>query len=150
MKRKFIAVLTIVLCLFLVACGSQSTSSTDEVTSEEETTTQEEYSGEVTVYTSVPQDLADQFKIKFEEKYPDVTVNIYRATSGEVLTKIKTEAEGGQLSGDVLWVADFASAESLKELNLLDKYDSEEAKILMKLLKIQKDIIMVHVLLIWC
>lgn len=119
MKRLGAAILAAVIALSTMACGSGETE-------EKKTSADATYSGEVTVYTSVPQDLADAFKTKFEEKYEGVTVNIYRATSGEVLTKIKTEAEGDQVAGDVLWVADFASADSLKQLDLLEQYTSKE------------------------
>ncbi len=112
MKKLGLMLMTAFACASLVACGKADTN--------------DGTSGEVTVYTSVPQDLADTYKKAFEEKYPDVTVNIYRATSGEVLTKLKTESEGGQVAGDVVWVADFSSAESLKNLNLLSKYTSSE------------------------
>jgi len=109
MIKKLTAILmTLTMCIGMTACSS---------TSDKE---------QVTVYTSVPQDLADEFKAKFEEKNPEVNVNIYRATSNEILTKLQTEADSGQVSGDVLWVADFASADSLKELNLLEKYTSSE------------------------
>lgn len=109
MIKKLTAILTIcAMCIGMTACGKSSNKQ------------------ELTVYTSVPQELADEFKAKFEEQNPDVNVNIYRATSGEVLTKLQTEADSGQVSGDVLWVADFASAENLKELNLLEKYTSSE------------------------
>ena len=115
MKKITVLILALALCLGLTACsGGNEKAAVDGP------------SGTLTVYTSVPQDLADQFKSSFEDKYPSVTVNIYRATAGEVLTKIKTEAEGGQVSGDIVWVADFSSAESLKALNLLDKYTSTE------------------------
>lgn len=117
MKKLFAFILALAMCLGMAACSAgdgQNSAKADGP------------SGTVTVYTSVPQDLADNFKSNFENKYPDVTVNIYRATAGEVLTKIKTEAEGGQVSGDIVWVADFSSAESLKELGLLEKYTSTE------------------------
>lgn len=89
--------LALIFCLGVAACGSDKTEETKETandTAQAGTEDGESYSGEV-------------------------TVNIYRATSGEILTKIKTEAEAGQLAGDVLWVADFSSAESLKEAGLL-------------------------------
>lgn len=87
-----------------------------------------EESGKLTVYTSVPQTMADTFQNAFVKKYPNIDMNVYRASSGEILTKMKTEKEAGQMGCDVVWVADFASADSLKELDLLEKYDSQEGK----------------------
>ena len=111
--KKFLAiVLALVMCLGMAACGGSGA--------------QDGSKGTVTVYTSVPQEMADAFKETFEDKNPGVTVNVYRATAGEVLTKVKTEAEGGQITADIVWVADFSSAESLKDLGLLAQYTSTE------------------------
>ena len=126
MKRVLAMIMALVLCVGATACGASEEETAEAGVITEAAEDAGNYSGEVTVYTSVPQDLADAFKAEFETKYPEVTVNIYRATSGEVLTKIKTESEGGQLAGDILWVADFSSAESLKELGLLESYTSKE------------------------
>lgn len=117
MFKKFIALaLALVMCCGMAACGGNGGTGSEG----------DGPDGTVTVYTSVPQEMADAFKDSFEEKYPDVTVNIYRATAGEVLTKVKTEAEGGQVTADIVWVADFSSAESLKALDLLAQYTSSE------------------------
>ena len=122
----------------LAGCGTaaESTKTTETVkiesasseAQETQTEAQNEANGSLTVYTSVPQTMADTFQAEFTEKYPDIKMNVYRATSGEILTKMKTEKEAGQMSCDVVWVADFASADSLKGLDLLAKYDSEEGK----------------------
>ena len=106
-----------------------------ETAGEEAASEDKELSGELTIYTSVPQDMADTFQRAFQEKYPDITVNVYRATSGEVLTKMKTEKEAGQMSSDVVWVADFSSADSLKDIDLLAKYESPEGEFIADELK---------------
>lgn len=115
MKKLLALMLALVMCLGMVACGGSGSQNEGDGPN-----------GTVTVYTSVPQEMADAFKDTFEDKYPGVTVNIYRATAGEVLTKVKTEAEGGQVTADIVWVADFSSAESLKDLGLLAQYTSSE------------------------
>ena len=112
-----------------------SDSASEESVSTEAASEDKELSGELTIYTSVPQDMADTFQRAFQEKYPDITVNVYRATSGEVLTKMKTEKEAGQMSSDVVWVADFSSADSLKDIDLLAKYESPEGEFIADELK---------------
>ena len=116
----------------LAGCGSSipAGKETAKVAKAETTDSEKESggSGKLTVYTSVPQNMADTFQNAFTEKYPDIEMNVYRASSGEILTKMKTEKEAGQAGCDVVWVADFASADSLKELDLLEKYDSQEGK----------------------
>lgn len=84
--------------------------------------------GEVTLYTSVPQELVDGVKAVFEETYPDITLNVYRAGTGEVLSRIQAETEAGATdTADAVWVADFTAAANLKELGLLQRYASPEA-----------------------
>jgi iron(III) transport system substrate-binding protein len=83
--------------------------------------------GVVTLYTSVPQELIDQYKQEFEKKHPQIRVNVYRAGTNEVLAKLKAEQQAGGVAADVIWVADTASAELLKGQKLLQKYNPPEA-----------------------
>lgn len=83
-------------------------------------------SGTVTVYTSVPQKLIDQFKSQCEKKYPDIKINVYQAVTNDILAKLKAERDAGAIGADVVWVADTASAELLKEQKYLAKYSSPE------------------------
>ena len=119
-------VLAVAGCSASGKAETEAESSRTAETSAETAAENQKVSGSLTVYTSVPQDMADTFQKAFEEKYPDVDMNVYRATSGEVMTKMKTEKEAGQMSSDVVWVADFSSADSLKELGLLAQYGSPE------------------------
>lgn len=111
MKKGFIGLL-LLMTTFLVACaGETSTDAADDT---------------ITVYTSVPQDLIDEFKSAYEDANPDKTVEVFRAASGELLSKLRTENEADSVEADVVWVADFQSAETLKELDMLEQYESTE------------------------
>lgn len=128
-RRNYWMALAAGAVLAMAGCQTESGQETQQTEQAAETSAQTEdgeVRGPLTVYTSVPQDMADTFQRAFEEKYPEVEMNVYRATSGEVMTKMKTEKEAGQMSSDVVWVADFSSADSLKELGLLAQYDSAE------------------------
>lgn len=128
-RRNYWMALAAGAVLAMAGCQTESGQETQQTEQTAETSAQTEdgeVRGPLTVYTSVPQDMADTFQRAFEEKYPEVEMNVYRATSGEVMTKMKTEKEAGQMSSDVVWVADFSSADSLKELGLLAQYDSAE------------------------
>jgi len=96
---------------------------------------QEKVGGTVTVYTSVPQDLIEEFKGAFEKKYPHTKINVYQAVTNDILAKLKVEKEAGAVGADVIWVADSASAQLLKSQQYLAKYVSPEAKKIPKSLK---------------
>ncbi|WP_249869184.1 ABC transporter substrate-binding protein [Oceanobacillus saliphilus] len=117
--NKFIIALLLLMITILAACGS----SEDSAAEGNEGVTEEE---KITVYTSVPQDLVDEFKAAFEEAHPGKTVDVFRAASGELLAKLQAEHDADSVQADVVWVADFQSAEALKELGLLEQYESTE------------------------
>lgn len=105
--------------LFLAACGDKK-----EETSDAENTIR----GEVEFYTSQPDVDAEKLVGAFNEKHPDVKVNIFRSGTEEVVSKIKAEKEAGEVQADVLLVADAVTFEGLKQEELLMSYQSKEAE----------------------
>ena len=81
----------------------------------------------ITLYTSVPQSIIDNIKKDFEQKNPDIDLEIYRSGTGNVLAKLYAEKESNNIVVDVIWVADFSIYENLKAENLLYPYLSPEA-----------------------
>jgi len=81
----------------------------------------------ITLYTSVPQSIIDNIKKDFEQKNPDIDLEIYRAGTSKVLAKLYAEKESNNIVVDVIWVADFTIYENLKAENLLYPYLSPEA-----------------------
>jgi iron(III) transport system substrate-binding protein len=84
--------------------------------------------GKVRIYTSVPLETVDIIKKEFEKEKPGVTLDFFRSGTGEVMKRINGEAAKGRVEADIAWVADSATAEELKEKNLLQKYVSSEVK----------------------
>lgn len=66
----------------------------------------------LTVYTSEPQAKIDAVVAAFTEAHPDVQVEVYRAGTGELKTRIATEKENGRIQADVLLAADVPTFEA--------------------------------------
>ncbi len=79
-------------------------------------------SGTISLYTSESEAQVNEMVALFNESYPDVTVNIFRAGSGEVLARLQAEREAGMIGADLLWFADIDYFSSLAEDGLLVEY----------------------------
>ena len=117
MKKYF----GIVLCLFLAsalfAAGSEETAQSTSGPS-----------GTITLYTSVPQPIADKIQADFNANYPDITLEIFRSGTSGVVTKLMTEKEAGQIMADLVWVAEPSTYEEFKDQNMLAKIDPNGAR----------------------
>ena len=83
--------------------------------------------GNITVYTSVPSTIVENIKQEFQEDYPEVDVEIFRAGTSIIMEQIFTDVnETGQVGADIVWIADFINIEELKEKGLLQQYKSPE------------------------
>ncbi|MFC2949453.1 extracellular solute-binding protein [Virgibacillus sediminis] len=121
MRKSLIGIMVLLVGLILAACGSN----------EEEASAGEEVDGvEGTVhfYTSQPDEDAQALVSAFQEKYPDVDIEIFRSGTEEVVSKIQAEKEAGDIQADVLLVADAVTFENFKEEDMLLSYESPEAK----------------------
>jgi iron(III) transport system substrate-binding protein len=130
-KRNWTMTLLIgLLMMFMAACGNSSTSSEENSTesnNEETKDVEAKVEGTLNFYTSQPDADAAKLVEGFNEKYPDVEVEIFRSGTEEVISKIQAEKLAGDVQADVLLVADAVTFESLKEEDMLLAYDSEEA-----------------------
>lgn len=79
-------------------------------------------SGTITLYTSESEDQVNEMVADFNRLYPDVTVNIFRTGSGEVVAKLQAEMEGGEIQADVIWFADIDFFSKLAADDLLLAY----------------------------
>ena len=86
-----------------------------------------EPSGTVRVYTSVTQDTVDAVLAAYAEAAPDVTVEVFRAPTGELDARIAAELRDGQIGGDVLWGTDPLSVQSYAAQDLLEAWSPPEA-----------------------
>ena len=65
-----------------------------------------------------------------ETHVPGIDLKVFRSGTGKLAAKIATEREAGGVKADVVWVADFAYYETLKEQKLLLKYNSPAGRAL--------------------
>jgi len=82
-------------------------------------------SGTITLYTSVTQATVDAVVKAYKTAHPDVTVNVFRAATGELAGKIATELRSGGLKADVLWLTDPLSIQAYGAQGLLKSWQPE-------------------------
>ncbi len=111
--------------LVFSGCSAQGQQTSTEG-SGESTATSTGISGSLSFYTSQPEEDATKLTAAFNQKYPDVKVNIFRSGTEEVTSKIQAERQAGQTQADILLLADAVTFESLKKENLLQAYKSPE------------------------
>ncbi|MGM7724043.1 ABC transporter substrate-binding protein [Metabacillus sp. Hm71] len=116
----------LLMLMLLAACGNQS-ETTGSSSEANEKTEQTAIEGDLSFYTSQPDEDAQKLVDAFKEKYPDVNVEIFRSGTEEVVSKIQAENQAGDVQADVLLVADAVTFESLKSQDLLLSYQSKEA-----------------------
>ena len=86
-----------------------------------------EASGPITLYTSEPQEKIDEVIAAFNEEHPDITVEVFRAGTGDLNARIASELETGEVAADVLLAADAPTFEGYKEQDLLAEYTPADA-----------------------
>jgi iron(III) transport system substrate-binding protein len=76
----------------------------------------------ITVYTSEPQAKIDAIVAAFNEQQPDVTVEVFRAGTGDLTARIESELATGDIQADILLAADAKTFEGYKADDLLLAY----------------------------
>ncbi|RCS60934.1 ABC transporter substrate-binding protein [Microbacterium sp. JB110] len=77
----------------------------------------------ITLYTSEPQEKIDAVVAAFNEENPDVTVEVFRAGTGDLTTRVASEqAAGDGIQADVFLAADAATFEEYAADDLLLEY----------------------------
>lgn len=84
-------------------------------------------SGTITLYTSEPQEKIDEIIAAYNEFNPDVTVEVFRAGTGELKTRVQTEKETGGIQADVILAADVPTFEKYADAGDLLELDVPEA-----------------------
>lgn len=128
-NRKWIT-LGLAATLLLAGCGNQTqeTSAAKEgAQSGQNGQAAAEVAGKLSFYTSQPDEDAAALVQGYNEKYPNVDVEIFRSGTEEVISKLQAEKQAGGMQADVLLVADAVTFESLKQQNMLLPYRSREA-----------------------
>lgn len=114
LKRVGIALMALSLMVSLAGCSTGAGSAAENL------------SGELTVYTSQPEADIQALVEKFNEIEPNITVNVFRSGTEEVVSKVLAEKEANSVLADVLLVADAGTFESLKAKDMLMSYESPE------------------------
>lgn len=135
-KTSFVAVMAAAMMIFS-ACGSPANPAANGNTGSPAAGTEQPQSaeaapaglsGQLTFYTSQPEEDAAQLVQAFNKKYPDVKVETFRSGTEEVTAKIQAEKQAGSVQADVLLLADAVTFEGLKQQDLLLPYKSPEAE----------------------
>lgn len=84
-------------------------------------------SGSFLLYTSESEDDVANMVAAFNEVCPDVTVNVFRSGSGEVVARLQAEAEAGEIQADMIWFADIDFFSQLAADGLMLSYRPETA-----------------------
>jgi len=82
--------------------------------------------GDVTVYTSVTQDTVDAVLAALAEVNPGLSVEVFRAPTGELDARIATELRTGGIGADVFWMTDPLSIQQYEADGLLASLEGEE------------------------
>ncbi len=82
-------------------------------------------SGTITFYSSMVLDVVEPIIAEFEERHPDITVDLLYSGSVELEQRIFSEIEAGDLRADVIWAANPALFLNLKEAGWLQAHASE-------------------------
>lgn len=113
--RKTAALAAISLAAIVLAgCSSTPAADTTSSGSLEPTT--------ITLYTSEPQEKADELVAAFNEIHPEVTVEVFRAGTGDLTTRVAAEQTAGGIQADVFLAADAATFENYAAEGLLLQY----------------------------
>ncbi len=80
----------------------------------------------ITVYTSEPQEKIDEIVAAFEAANPGITVEVFRAGTGDLTARIAAEQQSGEVQADVLLAADAATFEGYAADDLLLELDTAD------------------------
>lgn len=105
------AVALAVVAALSAACGSDSAPSTEAEG--------EAPGGTVRLYTSYTQDVVDGLLAAYREAEPDVSIELFRAPTGQLNARIAAEQRSGGIEGDVLLLSDPLSMQQYADQDLL-------------------------------
>ncbi|MGV8852659.1 MAG: ABC transporter substrate-binding protein [Rhodoglobus sp.] len=110
----FVALAGVVLSGCATAADSTASSETEAAT--------------ITLYTSEPQEKIDEIISAFTTQQPNITVEVFRAGTGDLTARIEAERVAGEIQADILLAADAPTFEAYAAEDLLLEFESAEAK----------------------
>ncbi len=84
-------------------------------------------SGTVHLYASVTQNTIDAVVAAYEAVHPEVSVDVFRAPTGELAGRIAAEQRAGKIGGDVFWMTDPLSIQGYASQGLLADWTPSQA-----------------------
>lgn len=76
----------------------------------------------ITLYTSEPQEKADALVAAFNKQHPQISVEVFRAGTGDLTTRVEAERVAGDIQADVFLAADVPTFEKYAADDLLLAY----------------------------
>ncbi|WP_411700215.1 ABC transporter substrate-binding protein [Conyzicola sp.] len=120
-RKHYVATAATFVALGLALTGC--TAAEPEATADDAaSTTAELDAATITVYTSEPQEKIDAIVAAFNEQQPNVTVEVFRAGTGDLTARIEAERTTGEVQADVLLAADSGTFEGYAAEDLLLAY----------------------------
>jgi iron(III) transport system substrate-binding protein len=108
------------LLLALSGCGgNDSSTGSEETAAPSGTATQEEVGGTVRLYTSYNQPEVDALVAAYASVEPDVSLEVFRAPTGQLTARIAAEERAGGVQADVLLLSDPLSMQQYAAQDLL-------------------------------
>jgi iron(III) transport system substrate-binding protein len=108
-----------VIALFAAGCGADKPAETPKAQGPK---------GTVMIYTSIYPDIIEIVKPALKKQFPDLDIQWFQAGTEKVMAKVAGEIEAKKVQADLLMVADPSYYLTLKEQNLLLKYDAPNRK----------------------
>jgi iron(III) transport system substrate-binding protein len=87
----------------------------------------------ITIYSSVHEDVLAAIAKEFNSRTPDVELKYFRLGTTKIIAKVNAEVKAGGIRADLVWTAEPAYFEELKQRGLIVKYLSPAAKDIPKL-----------------
>ena len=87
----------------------------------------------ITIYSSVHEDVLAAIAGEFNKRNPDIDLKYFRLGTTKIIAKVNAERKAGEIRADLVWTAEPAYFEELKQKNLISKYMSPVARDIPKL-----------------
>jgi len=108
--KRLVCLVVIVACIAAIFTGCGGNSNQDASPT----------SGTITVYTAIENVLAGQLIEMFNARYPDITVNLVRDSTGVITSRLIAEANNPQ--ADVVWGTAASSLMVLEAMDMLEPF----------------------------
>ena len=82
----------------------------------------------IIIYSSVHEDVLAAITAEFNKRNPDIELKYFRLGTTKIIAKVNAEVKAGGIKADLVWTAEPAYFEELKQRNLIMKYLSPAAK----------------------